>query len=154
MATGRRVLVEQAAEEIEVFLHRQARIEVSPKPLRHVRDAADRRPLPVSVCHVYPEDLHLPGLDGAYARDEAQQGRLADTIGPYDPQHPTAGQRQVDAVQRERVAVGVPNPGQSNELACCFGHGGSLTRSQSGQGLSRFSFTYATAGTPVLTRGS
>ena len=80
-------LSEQAAKELNVLPDTQVRIEVLAQTLRHIRDArTDSRPMR-GACHVAVEDQNASGLDLSRARDQAEQRRLADAVGPDESGH-------------------------------------------------------------------
>ena len=99
------ILPEQPSEEVEVFGHRERRIEVSSQTLGHIGDTrAECAPM-ARIGHIAAEHLNLPRLDRAGARDQRQQARLADPVRADQPGH--AGRREIEAdlVERTHLAV-------------------------------------------------
>ena len=57
------------------------------------------------IGHVAAEHVDLAGLDLPGAGDEAQQRRLADAVGPDQPDDAAGRKRQRHAVEGDRVAI-------------------------------------------------
>ena len=55
--------------------------------------------------HVAAEDESVSGLDLPCAGDDAEQRRLADAVGPDEPDHAAGRKLERDAVERDRRAV-------------------------------------------------
>src|SRR5262245_62889927 len=83
-------LPEQAAEEIYVVEHAERRIEIAAQPLRHIGDTAVTGSAMRGIRYVSVKHRDLAGLDLAHPGDEAEQGGLADAVGP-DHSHHAAG---------------------------------------------------------------
>mmetsp|Transcript_32976 Transcript_32976/g.77337 ORF Transcript_32976/g.77337 Transcript_32976/m.77337 type:complete len:391 (-) Transcript_32976:501-1673(-) len=141
-----RAVAEQAAEELQVLLHRQRRVEVAAQALRHVGDARADALAVGARGHVAAQHLQPPTLQRACAGDQRQQAGLADPVGPDQAQHAAGRQLQRHVGQRLRVAVAQAQGVQAGQR-----HQSTTFDSAAGQGCWASSRTQATPGSPVLT---
>src|SRR5262249_23589796 len=142
-------LPEQAAEEVDVVEHAQRRIEIAAQPLRHIGDAAVTRSAMRAVPHVSVQHRDCAGLDLAHPGDEAEQGGLADAVGPDHSHHAIGRNIEGEVVERERPPVAVRYPLDSGDNG--IGHWGSFTTSSSGQAILGPARTKPRPRTPVFT---
>src|SRR5215471_5067080 len=98
-------LTEQLTEENDVLFDAEIRIEIFAKSLRQIGDAHTNRSALPGVCHVSVEDHNLPGLNAAGARNDCQQGGLADAVGPDESYHAATWDFDRDTIEREPHAV-------------------------------------------------
>ena len=92
-------LPEQAAEELDVLADAEIGIEVLAEALRHVGDARADRGAVRGIGHVAAEHANLPGLDLPGAGNDGQQRRLADAVGPDQPDDAAGRKRERDGVE-------------------------------------------------------
>ncbi len=129
-------MAEQAGEEIDVFGHRERRVEVAAEALRHVGDArADAAAMP-AAGHVAAQHLDAAGLQAARTCDQRQQARLADAIGADQSEDAASRQIEVDGIECGDGTVTQADAVQSSDetgLLWAFRHGGSFTARLAGQ---------------------
>src|SRR5262249_14332312 len=82
------------------------------------------------IRHVSVEHRDLAGLDLAHPGDEAEQGRLADAVGPDHSHHAIGRNFEGEVVERERLTVAVRYPLDPGDYA--VSHCGSFTTSSLG----------------------
>ena len=109
---------EQAAEKFDVLADAEIGIEVLAQPLRHEGDARTDRGAVRGIRHVAAEHedaarLHLPR-----AGDHAEQRRLADAVGPDQPDHAAGRERKRDVIERDGALVALRDVFQARD-----GHG-------------------------------
>ena len=63
------------------------------------------------LAHIATEDVQLAVLDGAHARNQAEQGRFADAVRADEADGQPARQGEGKVVQRQRLAVAVGEVG-------------------------------------------
>jgi hypothetical protein len=132
LALGTRVS-EEPAEEIHVLEHRQRRVEVLAETLRHVGDPIGDPRAERPIADVSAQHIHGSDLECARAAHETEQGRLADAVRPDQPRHAAGRDLEVDAVERERLAVAMGDTPEPRGGACHGAHsGGKRTASCSG----------------------
>src|SRR6266481_540387 len=144
-----RTLPEQAAEEVDVVEHAERRIEIAAQPLRHIGDTAVTRSAMRGIGHVSVEDRDFAGLDLAHPGDEAEQGGLADAVGPDHSHHAPGRDIEGEVVEGERLAVAVRYPLDPGDDG--IRHWGSFTTSSSGQAILGSVRTKPRPRTPVFT---
>src|SRR5690606_2732701 len=108
-----RVVTKQAAEELEVLLDRQGRVQILAQALRHVRDT---RTVAISVAlvgHVAAQHVHTACLYTACARNQRQQARLPHAVGADQACDSARRYVQVHARQGDRLAVFESNVAQA-----------------------------------------
>src|SRR5262249_27853415 len=135
------------AEEVEVVEHAQRRIEIAAQPLRHIGDTAVTRSAMRGIRHVAVQHRDFAGLDLAHPGDEAEQGGLADAVGPDHPHHAAGGNIEGEVVEREPPPVAVRYPFDPGDNG--VGHWGSFTTSSSGHAILRSLRTKPRPRTPV-----
>src|SRR5262247_1503260 len=142
-------LPEQAAEEVDVVEHAERRIEIAAQPLRHISDTTVTGSAMRGVCHVSVQHRDFAGLDLAHPGDEAEQGGLADAIGPDHSHHAAGGNIEGEVVEREPPPVAVRYPFDPGDNG--IGHWGSFTTSSSGHAILGSVRTKPRPRTPVFT---
>ena len=113
-----RVVAEQVAEEMQIFRHRQGRVEIFAEPLGHVGNVrADLVPV-TGRGHVAAEHLDPAGLDAARPGRQGEQARFAHPVRADQADHAAGGHLQVDPVQGQGGAVAQADPGQADNDRC------------------------------------
>src|SRR5262249_6678920 len=148
-AALRRRLTEQAAEEIDVVKNAERPIEIAAEPLRHVSDTAVTCSTMRNIGHVSVEHRDFAGLDLAHPGDEAEQGELADAVGPNHSHHAIGRNIEGEVVERERLTVAVRYPLDPGDNG--VRHWGSFTTSSSGHAILGSVRTKPRPRTPVFT---
>ena len=128
-------LSEQAAKELDVFADAKIGIEVFAEALWHIGDARADRGAVRRIGDVPAEDTHLPGLDLPSAGDDGEQRRLADAVGPNQPDHAAGRQRERDAVECGPLSVTMRDVVEARDRIAAPGHGGALACSLGGQSI-------------------
>src|SRR5262245_3882662 len=142
-------LPEQAAEEVDVVEHAESGIEIATKALRHVGDTAVTRSAMRGIRHASVEHRDVAGLDLAHPGDEAEQGGLADAVGPDHSHHAPGGNIEGEVVEREPLTVAVRYPLDPGDDG--VRHWGSFTTSSSGHAILGSVRTKPRPRTPVFT---
>src|SRR5581483_270690 len=78
-------VAEQAREEVDVFPRREIGVQILAQALRHEGDARADPPAMTAGPHAAAKHLQRSRLTALGTRDQPQQGRLADAVGPYEP---------------------------------------------------------------------
>ncbi len=108
-------LPEELAEELDILEHRQRRIEVLAKPLRHIGDARAGCPPMRRIRHVAPEHRDRARLERARAGHQGQEAGLADTIGADQPDHAARREVEGDALERPGLAIAQADTGEADD---------------------------------------
>src|SRR5262249_53632759 len=102
-----------------------------------------------AVRHVSVQRPDFAGLDLAHPGDEAEQGGLADAVGPDHSHHAPGRNIEGEVVEREPPPVAVRYPFDPGDNG--VGHWGSFTTSSSGQAILGSVRTKPRPRTPVFT---
>jgi hypothetical protein len=100
-------LSEEPREEIDVFFHRQRRVQIAAEALRHEGHARRKPRTGRVVGDVLAQHAHLARLQALDPRDHGKQGRFAHAVRADQTDRATRRQHQVDMVERDRVAMAV-----------------------------------------------
>ena len=100
-------LSEQPAEEVDILENAERRIEIAAEPLRHVGNAGAEAFEVGRLGKVAVEHHNLSALDCAHARNQGQQGGLADPVGSDHPHHLARRDFNRCIVERDRRPVTV-----------------------------------------------
>src|SRR5262245_42800211 len=101
------------------------------------------------IRHVSVQHRDVAGLDLAHPGDEAEQGGLADAVGPDHPHHAIGGNIEGEIVERESLTVAVRYPLDPGDDG--IRHWGSFTTSSSGHAILGSARTKPRPRTPVFT---
>src|SRR5262245_65763809 len=91
--------------KIDVLEDAQRGIKVSAKPLRHIGDAGNMCGAVCFISHIAVENCDTTFLNDPDAADQCQQGRFANSIRSYDPDHSAGWDLEVDIVKRKGFPI-------------------------------------------------
>ncbi|CAO3437987.1 hypothetical protein [Azospirillum argentinense] len=106
-------LAEQPSEEVEILGDRQRRVEVLAEALRHVGDAGAHGAAVACPGHAAAQHLDRSLLQGARARHQRQQTRLADAVGADQPRDAPRRNIEADPVDGPDLSVQQTNVPQT-----------------------------------------
>ena len=99
-------LAEEPAEKVDILEDRKRGVEVLAQALRHIGDTRAGFLAMRGKRHVAAQDLDPTRLNGAGARNERKQARLADAVRSDQTDHQTRRDVQRDVPQSLRLAIG------------------------------------------------